>query len=264
MNSIVGWSESCSVVSESLRPHGLYSSWDSPGKNTGLGSLSFSRGPSQPRDQTGVSCIAGGFFTNWAVRGALIWVEAAYYSGLFLVAQPSEHLPAMQETQETWVWSLGQEDDTWRKAWQPTPVFLPGESLGQRSLAGCSPWVAKSQTRLKRLSVCAHCVPSCTLCTWKRRPGNDSEPSAGGGALVPVPVSALFPLPHPTALRSPDVKTPLSDLPSWLRVFSLVSRLHIFAVTWRSVAPWGNGYTCCAWKLASVHTPVLAAVSWGL
>ena len=27
----------------------------------------------------------------------------------------------------------------WRKAWQPTPVFLPGESRGQRSLAGYSP-----------------------------------------------------------------------------------------------------------------------------
>jgi len=27
----------------------------------------------------------------------------------------------------------------WRKKWQPTPVFLPGESHGQRSLVGCSP-----------------------------------------------------------------------------------------------------------------------------
>ena len=27
----------------------------------------------------------------------------------------------------------------WRRAWQPTPVFLPGESHGQRSLAGYSP-----------------------------------------------------------------------------------------------------------------------------
>ena len=27
----------------------------------------------------------------------------------------------------------------WRKAWQPTPVFLPGEAQGQRSLAGYSP-----------------------------------------------------------------------------------------------------------------------------
>ena len=28
----------------------------------------------------------------------------------------------------------------WRRAWQPTPVFLPGESHGQRSLVGYSPW----------------------------------------------------------------------------------------------------------------------------
>ena len=29
------------------------------------------------------------------------------------------------------------------RAWQPTPVFLPGESHGQRSLVGYSPWVCK-------------------------------------------------------------------------------------------------------------------------
>ena len=28
----------------------------------------------------------------------------------------------------------------WRRKWQPTPVFLPGESQGQRSLVGCSLW----------------------------------------------------------------------------------------------------------------------------
>ena len=28
----------------------------------------------------------------------------------------------------------------WRRKWQPTPVFLPGESQGQRSLVGCCPW----------------------------------------------------------------------------------------------------------------------------
>ena len=31
----------------------------------------------------------------------------------------------------------------WRRAWQPTPVFLPGESHGQRSLAGNNPWGCK-------------------------------------------------------------------------------------------------------------------------
>ena len=28
----------------------------------------------------------------------------------------------------------------WRRKWQPTPVFLPGESRGQSSLVGCCPW----------------------------------------------------------------------------------------------------------------------------
>ena len=41
----------------------------------------------------------------------------------------------------------------WRKKWQPIPVFLPGESHGQRRLEGYSLWVAESQTSLKRLSM---------------------------------------------------------------------------------------------------------------
>ena len=91
-------------------PHGLYSSWNSPYQNTGVGSLSllqgifstqgsnlglphcrqilyqlshkgrprilewvaypFSSGSSQPRNRTGVSCISGRFFTNWVIREA--------------------------------------------------------------------------------------------------------------------------------------------------------------------------------------------------
>ena len=49
-----------------------------------------------------------------------------------LVAQSVKNPPAMQET---WFRSLGQED-LLEKEWQPTPVFLPGESHGQGSLAG--------------------------------------------------------------------------------------------------------------------------------
>ena len=37
-------SESHSVVSDSLQPHGLYSPWNSPGQNTGVGSLFSSPG----------------------------------------------------------------------------------------------------------------------------------------------------------------------------------------------------------------------------
>jgi len=40
----------------------------------------------------------------------------------------------------------------WRKKWQTTPIFLPGESQGQGSLVGCHLWVAQSRTRLKQLS----------------------------------------------------------------------------------------------------------------
>ena len=36
----------------------------------------------------------------------------------------------------------------WRRAWQPTLVFLSGKSHGQTSLAGYSPWSCKSQTLL--------------------------------------------------------------------------------------------------------------------
>ena len=38
---------------------------------------------------------------------------------------------------------LGLERCPWRRKWQPTPVFLPGESHGQRSLVGYSPWGQK-------------------------------------------------------------------------------------------------------------------------
>ena len=33
-----------------------------------------------------------------------------------------------------WIWNI-----SWRRAWQPTPVFLPRESQGQSRLEGCSP-----------------------------------------------------------------------------------------------------------------------------
>ena len=56
-----------------------------------------------------------------------------------LVAQRLKRLPAMQET---WVRSLDRVDP-WRRKWQPTPVFLPGESHGRRSLVGYSPWGRK-------------------------------------------------------------------------------------------------------------------------
>ena len=47
-----------------------------------------------------------------------------------------------QEMQKTWVLSLNQEDPL-EKVMAPTPVFMPGKSHGQRTLAGYSPWGLK-------------------------------------------------------------------------------------------------------------------------
>ena len=47
-----------------------------------------------------------------------------------------KNLPAMQETGfSPWVGRI-----PWRRTWQLTPLFLPGESHGQKSLGGYSPW----------------------------------------------------------------------------------------------------------------------------
>ena len=54
----------------------------------------------------------------------------------FPVAYMVKNLLAMQET---WALSLAEEDPL-EKGMQPTPVFLPGEFHGQRSLVGYSPW----------------------------------------------------------------------------------------------------------------------------
>ena len=56
-----------------------------------------------------------------------------------------KNLPAKQET---WVWSLGQEDPPEK---EPTPVFLPGKPNGQRSLVGYSPWGRKESDTTERL-----------------------------------------------------------------------------------------------------------------
>ena len=120
-------SDSHSVTSDSLQPHGLYSPRNSPGQNTGVDSLSLlqrifptqrsnpalphyrqilyqlshkgsqrilewgaypiSRESSWHRNQAGVSCIAGGFFTNWAIREPLLLLLSRF-SRVRLCATP--------------------------------------------------------------------------------------------------------------------------------------------------------------------------------
>ena len=61
----------------------------------------------------------------------------------------------------------------WRRGWPPTLVFLPGESHGQRSLAGYSPWGCKESDATEWLTLsfgewffrphCVHSRPHCPL-----------------------------------------------------------------------------------------------------
>ena len=62
----------------------------------------------------------------------------------------------------------GSEKIPWRRQWQPTPVLLPGESHGGRSLVGYSPWGCKESERTERLHFHFHfhCEPSSVAGCW--------------------------------------------------------------------------------------------------
>ena len=135
----------------------------------------FSSRYSWPRNRTRVSCIAGGCFTNSAIREGKKLVQPVWKT-VFAGDSAVENPRAMQEMQ---VRSLGQEGllekemathsstlawktpwmkepgrlqsmglqrvrHDWttkrRRQWHPTPVLLPGKPHGWRSLVGCSPW----------------------------------------------------------------------------------------------------------------------------
>ena len=76
--------------------------------------------------------------TQWHRTVQLHMVKTYYVVWGFPDGSVVMNMPAMQETQEMWVWSLGQEDP--REKEIITHLFLPGKSHGQRSLAGYSPW----------------------------------------------------------------------------------------------------------------------------
>ena len=61
------------------------------------------------------------------------------------VAQTVKYLRVIQKTHVPWVRKI-----PWRRKLQPTPVFLPEESLGQRSLVGYSPWGHKESDTTER------------------------------------------------------------------------------------------------------------------
>ena len=117
------WKGSRSVVSDSYRPHRLQPTrllrpWDFPGKSTGVGCHCLLR----PRQCT--SALFRGF-PGSSVIEILVQCRRCRF--------------------DPWVRQM-----PWRREWQPSPVFLPGEFRGQRSLVDYSPWgLKKTGTWLK-------------------------------------------------------------------------------------------------------------------
>ena len=89
---LTGESESCSVMSDSLWPHGLLSPWNSPSQNTGVGSHSLLQVifPTQGLNPGLPHCRR--FFTRWATREAQSYryfahVECDMYKRIFVIAK---------------------------------------------------------------------------------------------------------------------------------------------------------------------------------
>ena len=152
-------------MSDSLQPYRLYSSWNSPGQNTGVGSLSL-------------------------------------LQGIFPTQGPNPGLPALQvdslsaepqgkPIQETWVWSLGWEDPPGGRHGHPHQYAHLENPHEQRSLVGYSPWGCKESDMTELLStaqaICKKRELSSTVILFFRVKGNQCPKSH------PLWISPLLP-----------------------------------------------------------------------
>ena len=134
------------VMSDSLWPHrrsppGFSVHGILQARITPCVAICFSGGSSQPKDWNWVSWTLGGFFTIWATKAM-----APHSSTLAWKIPWTEEPGRLQSmgslrVRHNWVTSLSLFTFTHRRGkWQPTPVFLPGESQGRGSPVGCLLW----------------------------------------------------------------------------------------------------------------------------
>jgi len=97
----------------------------------------------------------------------------------------------------------------WRRKWQPTPVFLPGESQGWGSLMGCRLW--------------GHTVSDTTEVTWQQQQQSHNKPLVESLFLTRNQAQSFW-------SRSTDSKT-LDNQRTNLREYQIV-RTHTKKTTW--------------------------------
>ena len=126
-----------------LETRSLTSRWWQAGFLWGLPRPWFADGGLLTVSSGGLTCVCVCVRTSLVSLSVskfpLLIRHRSYCTGGVLSGSVVKNLPAMQETQ---VWSLDWEDPL-RRTSQPTPIFLPREAHGQRSLVGYSPWGLK-------------------------------------------------------------------------------------------------------------------------
>ena len=125
------------------------------GKHTDCASPSSAEQGADTDDALGASVTA-----TIAAQGASWWLR-----------RESVCLQCRRPGLDPWVGKI-----PWRRKWQPTPVFFPGESQGRRNLAGYSPWGRKESDTTERLHfsalpwlVSAHLLSGSLFCPTQLR-----------------------------------------------------------------------------------------------
>ena len=128
-------------MSDSVRPHRrqptrLPHPWDSPGKNTGVGCHFLLQCMKvKVKSLSHVRLLATPWTAAHQGPPSMGFSRQEYWSGVPLPSPTCQCRRHKRCWYDSWVRKI-----PWRREWQPTPVFLPGESHGRRSLVGYSPW----------------------------------------------------------------------------------------------------------------------------
>ena len=162
-------------MSDSLQPHGLQPTrvlcaWDSLGKNTAVDCHTLLQGifptqGSKPHLLCPLHWECGVLTTGLLGKTFIFFLTSLFFGSIVAVqhCMLPEKVMAPHSSSLAWKipwteepgrlrsmgsWGVGHDWATslslftlmhWRRKWQPTPVFLPGKSHAQRSLAGYSP-----------------------------------------------------------------------------------------------------------------------------
>ena len=140
-------SESCSVVSDSLWPCGLYSPWNSPGQNTGVGSLSLLQGifPTQGSNPGLLHCRQILYqLSHKGSQRILEWVAYPFSRGS---SQPRIWTGIFCIARQILYWAMREEtfkDESYLIFWDPqrtTPTLVKDSTCWRFSNSGSQPWL---------------------------------------------------------------------------------------------------------------------------